>query len=122
MLYKTSHVPSSNLTVDPASPPLTLLSALPQEKIMEHFHHPDSPLSAVRPCDTANASNTKTHWSGKEIHCIMGCWKFRNYKHILHVSRDGEYVDNGKFPPSLGSFATIPKAKRGKQLDRSRYR
>jgi len=52
----------------------------------------------------------------------MGCRKFRNYKHILHVSRDGENFDGGKFPPSLGSFATIPKAKRGKQFDRFRYR
>jgi hypothetical protein len=52
----------------------------------------------------------------------MGCRKFRNYKHILHVSRNGEYVDGGEFPPSLGSFAIIPKAKRGKQRYRSRYR
>jgi len=89
---------------------------------MEYFHHPGSTLPAVRPCDTANASDTKTHWSGEEIHRIMGCRKFRNYKHILHVSRNGEYIDSGEFPPSLGSFATIPKAKRGKQLDRSRYR
>ena len=52
----------------------------------------------------------------------MGCRKFRNYKNILHVSRDGAWIDGGEFPPSLGSFATIPKAKRGKLLDRSRYR
>jgi hypothetical protein len=71
-------VTTADLTVNPVSPPPTLLSALPQEKIMEHFHHPGSPLPAVRPCDTANASDTKTHWSGKEIHCIMGCRKFRN--------------------------------------------
>jgi hypothetical protein len=79
-------------------------------------------LSLPWPCDTANASDTKTHWSSEEIHRIMGCWKFRNYKHILHVSRDGEWVDDSEFPPSLGSFATIPKAKRGKLLGRSRYR
>ena len=40
----------------------------------------------------------------------------------LVVSRDGEWVDGGEFPPSLGSFATIPKAKRGKLLDCSHYR
>jgi hypothetical protein len=95
---------------------------LPPDKILEHFHHAGTTLPAVRPCDTANASDTKTHWSGEEIHRIMGCWKFRNYKHILHMSRDGEWIDGGEFPPSLGSFATIPKAKRGKLLYRSRYR
>ncbi len=112
---------SADLLVDSA-PPLTLLSALPPEKIVEHFHYPGSPLPAVRPCDTANASDTKTHWSSEELHRIMGCRKFRNYKQILHVSRDGEWVDGGEFHPSLGFFATIPKAKRGKLLDRSRYR
>jgi hypothetical protein len=50
----------------------------------------------------------------------MGCRKFCNYKHILNVSRDDEWIDGGEFPPSLGSFATIPKAKQGKLLDRSR--
>jgi hypothetical protein len=112
---------SADLLVSSA-PPLTLLSALPPETIVEHFHYPGSTLPAVRPCDTANASDTKTHWSSEEIHRIMGCWKFRNYKHILHVSWDGEWVDGGEFPPSLGSFATVPKAKWGKLLDRSRYR
>ncbi len=57
---------SSDLMVDSVPPP-TLLSALPLEKIMEHFHHSGSTLPAVRPCDTANASDTKTHWSGEEI-------------------------------------------------------
>jgi hypothetical protein len=37
---------------------------------------------------------------GEEIHRIMGCCKFWNYKHILQVSRDGEWVDGGEFPLS----------------------
>ena len=52
----------------------------------------------------------------------MGCQKFRNYKHILEVSRDGEWIDGGEFPMSIGSYATIPKAKRGQSLDRTDYR
>ena len=51
----------------------------------------------------------------------MGCWKFSNYKHILDVSRGGEWVDGGEFPMSLGYFATIPKAKRGAPLDWTSY-
>ena len=73
-------------------------------------------------CDTANASDTKTHWSSEEFHRIMGCRKFCNYKHILDVSRGGEWIDGSEFPMSLGSFATIPKAKRGTPLDRTSYR
>jgi len=52
----------------------------------------------------------------------MGCRKVRNYKHLLQVSRDGEWVDGGEFPPSLGSFATIPKSHRGGPLDKHRYK
>ena len=109
----------ADLAVNPLPSP-TLLLALPPEKSVELYHHPGSPLPAARPCGTANASDTKTHWSAEELHCIMGCRKFCNYKHILNVSRDDEWIDGGEFPPSLGSFATIPKAKQGKLLDRSR--
>jgi len=52
----------------------------------------------------------------------MGCRKFWNYEHILEVFRDGEWIDGGKFPPSLGSFATIPKSNYGSVLDRTLYR
>jgi hypothetical protein len=69
----------------------------------------------------ANASDTKTHPSAKELHRAMGCHKFRNYKTLLQVSRDGEWVDGGKFPPLIGSFATIPKAKCGLPLNRTHY-
>jgi hypothetical protein len=70
----------------------------------------------------ANASNTKTHWSAKELYCTMGCHKFRNYKTLLQVNRDGEWVDGSEFLPLLGSFATIPKAKCGLPLDQTYYR
>jgi hypothetical protein len=63
----------------------------------------------------------KTHWTSEELHCIMDCQKFRNYKHLLQVSQDGTWVDGGKFPSSLGSYATIPKAKWGGALDRTKY-
>jgi hypothetical protein len=61
------------------------------------------------------------HWTLEEIHRAMGCQKFQNYRYILQVSRDGEWVDGGKISPSLGSFATIPKAKHGQSLDCTRY-
>ncbi len=54
----------------------------------------------------------------------MGCWEFRNYKHLLQVRRDGKWVDSGsgKFPSSLGSYATTPKAKQGGLLNHTKYR
>jgi hypothetical protein len=97
-----------------------LLSTLLADKIQCLIHTPGTSFPPVRPCDTANASNTKTHWSAEELHRIMGCRKFQNYKHLLQVSGDGCWIDGGKFPPSLGSFATIPKAKRGGSLDRTK--
>jgi hypothetical protein len=99
---------------------VSLLSAMPQESIIKLLHHEGSKLPSIRPCDTANNSNTKTHWLAEEIHRIMGCHKFWNYKHILQVSRDGKWVDGGEFPPSLGSFATIPKSHRSGPLDRTK--
>ncbi len=62
------------------------------------------------------------HWTAEELHRIMGCQRFCNYKHILQVSRDGEWVDGGEFLPSLESFATTPKANCGGPLDRTKYK
>ena len=44
--------------------------------------------------------------------------RFRNYKHILQTSLDGQWMDGGEFPMSLGSFTTIPKAPWGGAIPR----
>jgi hypothetical protein len=93
-----------------------------REEIISLLHRDGSSPPAVRLCDTSNKSDTKTHWTAKEIHRAMGCRKFRNYKTLLQVSRDGQWVDGGEFPPSLGSFTTIPKATRGGPLDCTKYK
>jgi len=49
----------------------------------------------------------------------LGCRRFRNYKHILQTSLDGQWIDGGEFPLALGSYVTIPKAKRGGAIDRA---
>ncbi len=92
------------------------------DKIAALLHHEGSSFPSVRPCDTANGSDTKTHWSSEELHCIMGCRKFRNYKHLLQVSRDGQWVDGGEFPLSFGSYATIPKSNWSGAIDKTQYR
>jgi len=92
------------------------------DEVTRLLNHPNTSLPDIRLCDTAYASDTKTHWSSEEIYCIMGCRKFRNYKHILDVSWDGAWVNGGEFPMSLGSYATVPKAKRGTSLDRTSYK
>jgi hypothetical protein len=92
-----------------------------REEIISLLHQDGSSLPSVRPCDTANNSDTKTHWTAEELHRTMGCRKFWNYKTLLQVSRDGKWIDGGKFPPSLGFFATIPKAKCGLPLNKTKY-
>jgi hypothetical protein len=42
-------------------------------------------------------------------------------KTLLQVSCDGKWIDGGNFPPSLGSFATIPKVKRSLLLNKTKY-
>jgi hypothetical protein len=89
--------------------------------IAQLLHHPGTSFMPICPCDTNNASDTKTQWSAEELHRVMGFWKFCNYKHLLQVSHDGKWEDGGEFPPLLGSCTTIPKAKRGGALDRTKY-
>jgi hypothetical protein len=122
-------LPSNPDVKEPSDPPDTankpvthLLSNMTSKEIAHLLHRPGTFFPSVWPCNTANASNTKTHWSAEELHCIMSCRKFRNYKHLLQVSQDRQWIDGGKFPFSLGSYATISKAKWGGPLDSMKYR
>jgi hypothetical protein len=106
---------------DDSQPSPILASTMSWDEVMSLVHCAGSSRPPICPCNTANASDTKMNWSAKELHRVMGCQKFCNYKHLLQVSCDGEWVDDGKFPPLLGSFATIPKAKWALPLDRMSY-
>ena len=74
-------------------------------------------------CDTPNVSDTKYHFTAEELHQLAGCPRFRNYRYLIHTSKDGQFLDNGEFPVSIGAYTTIPKAPRGKLITRtpSRY-
>ena len=103
----------------PPSVSPTLLPTLTRDDITRLVHHEGSFLPPVCPCNRANGSDTKTHWTSEELHHALGCCRFRNYKHILQTSLDGQWIDGGDFPLALGSYATIPKAKRGGAIDRA---
>jgi hypothetical protein len=81
------------------------------------LHHPGTRLPPIHPCDTPNASKNKTTYTPEELHCLTGCHHFRNYQHIILTFIDGTLLNSGKFPLSLGSYATILKAPRGKPID-----
>ncbi len=110
--------PSSDPHLSPDSP--TLLLTLSQDDITRLIHHEGSSFPPICPCDWANGSNTKTHWTSKELHCALGCRCFWNYKHILQTSLDGKWIDGGEFLLAFGSYATIPKAKQGGDIDRTK--
>jgi hypothetical protein len=113
-------LPSSDFLLPPDSP--TLLPTLSRDDITRLVHHAGSSLPPVCPCDRANGLDTKTHWTAEELHRALGCRHFRNYKHILQTSLDGKWIDGGEFPLALGSYATIPKAKRGRTIALTCYR
>jgi hypothetical protein len=107
---------SSPQDSNPVAP--NLLSSLSPDKVVCLVHHPGSLPPPVHPCDRSNGSNTKTHWTLEELHRALGCRQFRNYKHILQTSLDGEWIDGGEFPLLLGTYTTIPKAPCGGAIDR----
>jgi hypothetical protein len=115
----SSNEPPSGNDAAPAS---CILSTMTSDKIACLVHYPGTFVPSIHPSNLmANASDTKTHWSAEELHCVMGCCKFRNYKHLILVSQDGEWVDGSENFLSLGLHATIPKAKQGGTLDRTKY-
>jgi hypothetical protein len=63
---------ASSPSAAPLKAPI-LLSTMSSDEVTCLLHHPNTSLPYICPCDTANASDTKTHWSSEEIHHIMGC-------------------------------------------------
>jgi hypothetical protein len=99
------------------SPP-TMLECMSTDNIVAHLHHPESCLPPIRQCDTPNSSNTKTTYTPEELHRLTGCCRFCNYQHIILTTKDSTLINTGEFPLSRGTYATIPKAPRGKAIDR----
>jgi hypothetical protein len=93
-----------------------LLAPMTQDNILHLLHHPNSSPPPVCPRDTPNPSDTNPHWTAEELYWATGYCCFRSYRHLIAVTSDGKYIDGDGFPSSIGAYATIPKAPRGKPI------
>ncbi len=69
-----------------ALPSPQLFLTLSCDDVIRLLHHKGAVLPLVCPCGTTISSNTKTNWSAKELHRMMGCRKICNYTHLIQVS------------------------------------
>jgi hypothetical protein len=90
-----------------------------KEDIIAQLHHPGNTLPPIHPIDCPNKSNTKLLWKSEELHQNAGCHHFQNYRHIINASIEGHLINTGEFLISLGTYATIPKAPRGKAINQT---
>jgi hypothetical protein len=49
------------------------LVCMDKKDIIALLHKLDSSPLPIRPCNTPNPSDTKSHWTAKELHRITGC-------------------------------------------------
>jgi hypothetical protein len=94
------------------------LECMSKDKIQTYLHHPESCFPPICPCNIPNVSDSKTAFTPEELHRLTGCCRFWNYQHIISTLKGGILCNTGKFPLSLGAYATIPKAAYGKPIDR----
>jgi hypothetical protein len=93
------------------------LKCMSKDKIQTYLHHPESCFPPIRPCNTPNASDSKTAFTPEELHRLTGCHWFWNYQHLISASKGGMLCNTGKFPLSFGAYATIPKVAHGTPID-----
>jgi hypothetical protein len=117
-----SNTPNDTNSPDKTSSPSNTgpqLECITQEDIIALLHHPGTTLPPICPSNCPNGYNTKLSWTPEKLHQITGCHCFCNYCHIINASKDGHVINTGEFPISLGLYTVIPKASRGKAIDRT---
>ncbi len=72
----------------------------------------------IRPCDTANGSDTTRHLPADQIYRLYGNRRFKNYQNFCFAAKDSKFINGGHPTHTLGEFATIPKRKRGDPIPR----
>jgi hypothetical protein len=90
-----------------------------KEDIIAQLHYPGTTLPPISPSNCPNGSNIKFLWTPEELHQITGCCHFRNYRHITDASKDQHLINTDEFPISLDLYMTIPKAPKGKAINRT---
>jgi hypothetical protein len=103
----------------PTPPPLLPMST---DEIVCHLHPTGSQPPPIQPYDTPNASETKSLWTSEELHCITGCRCFRNYKHLVSITKEGSFINRVEFLVSLGAYIAIPKAPHRAPIDHTSYK
>ena len=101
---------------------LTFMSTMIKDEILEQLLHVGTAPHPVRLCDTSNGADKKTHWFTEELHRVTGCWKFKNYQKLLSITRDVTFTDMDELLVALGTYATIPRSRQGKGINRTHFR
>jgi hypothetical protein len=89
-----------------------------EDDIVTYLHHLESCLPPICPCNTPNSSESKTTYTLEELHPLTGCCQFQNYQHIITTTNGSTLINTEEFPLLLGTYPTIPKAARGKPINR----
>jgi hypothetical protein len=72
----TAPMGSSPMIDQPKCNNLDCLVCMDKKDIIALLHESDSSPPPIRPCDTPNPSDTKSHWTAKELYHITGCRQF----------------------------------------------
>ena len=93
----------------PSTAPPKVDSVYPSYIAKMHLHT----MPDFRPCNTASPSYTMCAFGPIKLHCIFGCCRFCNPKHITPAANNGNLIDTGEPPTTLSTFTTTPKANEG---------
>ena len=124
--YPELEVPSPS-----PSPPLPYVTTeagkssghiMTRDEILARVHPPNAVLPDVRACDTANDGDRQRSWTPEQLHHITGCRTFKNYQRILQLTSNGRWIDAGESPLALGHYSTVRRSRRGRTIDRTKYR
>ena len=117
-----NRLPQHPTKVPPNEPSVTTLHKNSVEPIpirtLNMVHRDATNLPPIPPSLTLAPCENRTQFKSLNLHCIFGCRKFRNQKHLT-AETNASIVSSCILPSSISSFATIKNPTKGKKNQKS---
>ena len=119
-----NYIPQPLTKVPPTEPSNTTLKKNSIEPLstrtLNLVHKDAANICPIPPSSRLASCKNKKRFESLNIHCIFGCRKFRNQKHLTSATNTS-IVNSSLLPSTIGYFATTANSTKGNTIKKQRH-